>query len=108
MGQGRAISRLLGAVSAANPAGASSPSILSLDSKTETVNGLSSGRRLVDGVGNDLVIITNSTAGQATLRVGANDATSTYAGKIVDHVDAQRRVHRYHSLGQRSGPELLR
>ncbi len=73
-----------GQLSAAAPAGASGPSILTLDSRTETVNGLFSAGDLVDGVGNDLVFVTNSTVGEATLRVGANNATSSFGGVITD------------------------
>jgi autotransporter-associated beta strand protein len=61
-------------------------SVLSLDSRTETVNGLFSGGALVDTFDSttDLVFVTNSTVGEATLRVGANNASSTFGGIITD------------------------
>jgi autotransporter-associated beta strand protein len=54
------------------------PTVLTLDSQTETVNGLTSAGTLSE------IFITNQTAGLATLRVGANDATSTFGGTIQD------------------------
>src|SRR5262249_46824650 len=57
---------------------AGSESILSLNSQTETINGLSAA-----GDPN-MAYVTNNVAGLGTLRVGNNNATSTYAGKIVD------------------------
>jgi autotransporter-associated beta strand protein len=54
------------------------PTVFTLDSHTETVNGLSSEGALGE------IFITNQTAGTATLRVGANDATSTFGGTIQD------------------------
>jgi autotransporter-associated beta strand protein len=54
------------------------PTVLTLDSQIETVNGLSSEGALSE------IFITNQTAGTATLRVGANDATSTFGGTIQD------------------------
>jgi autotransporter-associated beta strand protein len=57
---------------------AARPTVLTLDSHTETVNGLSSQGALSE------IFITNQTAGTATLRVGANDATSTFGGTIQD------------------------
>lgn len=64
---------------------ASSPSVLSLDNATETVNGLISAGTMIDPInGGDLAIITNSKAGTATLRVGNNNASSTYSGVIID------------------------
>jgi autotransporter-associated beta strand protein len=53
--------------------------ILTLDSRTETINGLSSTGDL------STIFITNSTEGEATLRVGANNASSTFGGVITDH-----------------------
>jgi autotransporter-associated beta strand protein len=59
---------------------ASSESILTLDSKTETINGLSAAGDT------SLAVVTNNTVGLGTLRVGNNNATSTYAGRIADEV----------------------
>jgi autotransporter-associated beta strand protein len=59
-------------------AAAGRPTVLTLDSHAETVNGLSSEGALSE------IFITNQTAGAATLRVGANDATSTFGGTIQD------------------------
>ena len=55
-----------------------SESILTLDSHTETINGL-----LAAG-DTSLAVVTNNTTGQGTLKVGNNDATSIYAGCIAD------------------------
>jgi autotransporter-associated beta strand protein len=68
------------------PATASSASVLNLNNQTETINGLWSGGTLVDPANsNSLVWITNSANGEARLRVGNNNATSTFAGIIADH-----------------------
>jgi autotransporter-associated beta strand protein len=72
-GPGKGNLTLLGEGSAAGR-----PTVLTLDSLTETVNGLSS-----EGAVGE-IFITNQTAGTATLRVGANDATSTFGGTIQD------------------------
>ena len=58
--------------------GGISESILSVDSLTETVNGLTATGDLT------MAIVTNSVAGVGTLRVGANNASSTYGGLLVD------------------------
>jgi autotransporter-associated beta strand protein len=57
------------------------PTVFTLDNHTETVNGLSSEGALGE------IFITNQTDGQGTLRVGANDATSTFGGTITDYTD---------------------
>ena len=54
------------------------PTVLTLDGQMETVNGLSSEGTLSE------VFITNQTAGVGTLRVGDNNATSTFGGTIQD------------------------
>jgi autotransporter-associated beta strand protein len=60
---------------------AARPTVVTLDNHTETVNGLFSEGALSE------IFITNQTEGQGTLRVGANDATSTFGGTITDYVD---------------------
>ncbi len=55
-----------------------SGSILTLDSHSETINGLSAAGDVT------LANVTNNVAGNGTLRIGNNNATSTYAGKFVD------------------------
>ena len=59
---------------------AASQSILSLDSHTETVNGLSS----AIGDNTSLEVITNTVAGLGILNVGSNNGSGSYAGTLTD------------------------
>ncbi len=68
-------------------AAAARPTILTLDGQVETVNGLFS-----SGVETE-VFVTNQTAIEATLRVGANDATSTFGGTIMDDPSFLAKLH---------------
>jgi autotransporter-associated beta strand protein len=66
--------------------GTTGPSILDLNGKTETINGLISSGTLAQ------VRITNTSATASTLTLGDNDQTTTYAGTIFDGTGTVRIV----------------